>query len=276
MPGSSSTTEQPPPEVLRAFGATGVPHRLPGGQGTTWQCGDLVLKPRDMPAHALDWLAGEVAPRLRSGEIRAALPLPARSGGFEIGGWTAFPALPGSHLPGRWLDIIAAGRRFSDLCAGVSEPSFIRARTDAWARGDRIAWGEETVAQVEAVPEIARIRSVLQPVEDTPTLVHGDLTGNVLFHDDLPPAIIDLSLYWRPAAYASAIVVVDAITFEGAPTGLVQTAATAPAFGQYLLRAIVFRLATDSLTGRSGPGGPSAYRRAIDSTLAFLGSGFPC
>ncbi len=33
-----------------------------------------------------------------------------------------------------------------------------------------------------------------------PQLVHGDLTGNLLFHTSLPPAVIDLSPYWRPTA----------------------------------------------------------------------------
>jgi hypothetical protein len=38
----------------------------------------------------------------------------------------------------------------------------------------------------------------------------------VLFHDGLPPAIIDFTPYWRPVGYASAIVVADALVWEGA------------------------------------------------------------
>ena len=36
--------------------------------------------------------------------------------------------------------------------------------------------------------------------------MHGDLTGNVLFAEGLPPAILDLSLYFRPPGFATAVV----------------------------------------------------------------------
>jgi hypothetical protein len=67
-------------------------------------------------------------------------------------------------------------------------------------------------------------------------LVHGDLTGNVLFHDELPPAIIDFVPYWRPTEYATAIVVTDAVLWENAPTELLNGVSA-----QYLLRALIFR-----------------------------------
>lgn len=47
-------------------------------------------------------------------------------------------------------------------------------------------------------------------------LVHADLTGNVLISADRPPAIIDVSPYWRPPAYAEGIVIADAICWHGA------------------------------------------------------------
>lgn len=267
MPGSFSTAEGPGPEVLRAFGATGALRRLPGGRGTSWRCGHVVLKPRDMPVEALAWLAEEVGPRLRGDAVRVALPVRSTGGGFDVAGWTAFPYLPGARLPGRWLDIVAAGRRFSESCAGIGEPAFIRGRTDAWARADRSAWGENPFPEIDNLPEIHRIRSALRPVADPPTLIHGDLTGNVLFHPDLAPALIDLSLYWRPIGYASAIVAVDAITFEGAPPSLLGD--VAPGFGQCLLRAILFRMVTDHFLGRL-PDEASRYRRVIEATFAFL------
>ena len=47
-------------------------------------------------------------------------------------------------------------------------------------------------------------------------LVHGDLLGNVLYDDSLPPAVIDVSPAWRPARYADAIVVIDALGWSDA------------------------------------------------------------
>ncbi len=56
-------------------------------------------------------------------------------------------------------------------------------------------------------------------------LIHGDLSGNVLFAAGLPPAIIDFSPYWRPVAYASAVVAVDGVLWFGAGEALLQRAA---------------------------------------------------
>ena len=38
---------RPPAAVLDAFGVTGEPCLLEGGQGRTWRVGDLVVKPVD-------------------------------------------------------------------------------------------------------------------------------------------------------------------------------------------------------------------------------------
>ena len=36
---------RPGPAVLASFGATAGPVSLPGGEGTAWRAGDVVLKP---------------------------------------------------------------------------------------------------------------------------------------------------------------------------------------------------------------------------------------
>jgi hypothetical protein len=66
----------------------------------------------------------------------------------------------------------------------------------------------------------------------------------VLFDDQLPPAVIDFSPYWRPTAFASAIVVADALVWEGAPDELAD--AVDP---QYLLRALIYRAVTSMVAG---------------------------
>jgi hypothetical protein len=65
----------------------------------------------------------------------------------------------------------------------------------------------------------------------------------VLFADGQPPAVIDLSPYVRPAAFASAIAVVDAMAWEAAPLTLAIRFGTRNEQGDQLLaRAVVFRL----------------------------------
>lgn len=77
-------------------------------------------------------------------------------------------------------------------------------------------------------------------------LIHGDLSGNVLLGRGLVPTVIDVSPYWRPAAYADAVVAVDAFLWWRAdpeilplahPSGLGATS-----WRSLLARAFVFRL----------------------------------
>ncbi|MFD2352698.1 phosphotransferase [Nonomuraea ferruginea] len=87
---------------------------------------------------------------------------------------------------------------------------------------------------------LAELLGLLAPVAAPAQLVHGDLTGNVLFHRGSPPAVIDFSPYWRPAPYADAIVVADALLYHDAEPDLVDAIGEdAP---RWLARALAFRL----------------------------------
>ena len=48
---------RPDPGVLAAFGAHADPVPLPGGEGTAWRAGEIVLKPAGDPRVA-GWTAG--------------------------------------------------------------------------------------------------------------------------------------------------------------------------------------------------------------------------
>src|SRR5262249_21720456 len=91
------------------------------------------------------------------------------------------------------------------------------------------------------------------PVTAPSQLIHGDLTGNVLFDNRQPPAIIDFSPYWRPTAYASAIVIADALIWEGADRQVLDAITDIGDFGQYLVRALIFRAVTDWIFSQEDP-----------------------
>jgi len=102
----------------------------------------------------------------------------------------------------------------------------------------------------------------------------GDLTGNVLFSDGLPPAVIDFSPYWRPIAFASAVVVADALVWEGADENLVEAVAHIERFDQFLLRALIYRAVTDRLFRQDQPIRPDAadpYLRAVELACRLAG-----
>jgi uncharacterized protein (TIGR02569 family) len=234
--------------VLAAYGVTGTPVPLPGGQGTSWRCGDLVLKPVDGDPAGLQWAVGPLA-EARTSTVRWPTPVRTADGALVVDGWSATTILAGEHRPGRWADAVAAGEAFADAVAHLPRPAFLAARDDPWAVADRVAWGEVRVDGLDDAPHVRRLRAALTPVRTPAQLVHGDLTGNVLLHPTLPPAVIDLSLYWRPAAYGSAVVIADALVLEGATTALLDVLRPDVELPQLVLRALIFRVVTDRLLG---------------------------
>jgi uncharacterized protein (TIGR02569 family) len=244
--------------VLRAFAAVGAPRPLAGGRQTAWRAGDVVLKPLDMSPEALRWQAGLLAGLAGRSDFRVAVPRRARDGSLVVDGWTAWPFLDGEHTTGRWPEVVAVGERFHAAVRGCARPAFLAARDDHWAVADRVAWGELDPAAYRHVRHVAELSASLRPVYDRDQVVHGDLTGNVLFHPRLPPAVIDLSAYWRPAAFGTAVVVADALVWHGAGESLVRAAGAAPHVAQYLLRALIFRRVAEHLAGWDGPGDSGA------------------
>jgi hypothetical protein len=73
--------------------------------------------------------------------------------------------------------------------------------------------------------------------------------------------VIDLSPYWRPRHYASAIVVVDAVVFHAADLRLLSTVADR----EFLVRALLFRLLAEPQPAASsrGTGRPSSTPAAL-------------
>ena len=108
-----------------------------------------------------------------------------------------------------------------------------------------------------------------RPISLPSQLIHGDLTDNVLFDDELAPAIIDLTPYWRPAAFASAIVVHDAVRWWSAdPEPLIAATAHLEEFPQLFVRAAIYRMVTSIIVGS---GDPEDRREVVDLATWLAG-----
>ena len=237
----------PPEQLLAAFDAD---HRdlrpLRGGQGTAWGAGSLVFKPLDMTREALIWQE-RILGGIGEDGFRLARPVRARDGRLAVAGWSAWQRVDGEYMPRRWAEICAVGERFHQATAGIPVPGWHRRRSDPFARADQAAWDGAVLSEFTTLGPVARLAGQLRPVGGRAQLIHGDLSGNVLFHPDLPPAIIDLSPYWRPALFATAIVVIDAMIWEGADRSVLSVIDGRPGAYQYLLRAAIFRVVMDHL-----------------------------
>ena len=226
--------------MLAAYGLTGRPEPLDGGQGTSWRVGDAVLKPDVAPPAYLAWRAGVLQRLDEQPGLRVSPPLRTCAGGLVTHGWTASRWEPGASVPGQWAAVVEVGHRLHAALADEPQPEVLVQRTDPWAEADRIAWGERPLP-AGAGPPLLELAAARRPLALPGQLVHGDLTGNVLFADGLAPLVLDLSPYWRPAAYASAVVVAD-----GGPEDL----GGGPDWPQLVLRARLFRAVTEHLRRR--------------------------
>lgn len=147
---------RPSPEVLASFGASADPVSLPGGEGTAWRAGEVVLKPASDPRVArwtadlyrdLDSLGPSAARRdpldpsapRRDPGFRVPRPLRTVAGDGAAGDWVAQDPLAGAWVAWQWLPgepaswagvsplwprLIAASRAFHAALAGQRRPGW--------------------------------------------------------------------------------------------------------------------------------------------------------
>lgn len=235
----------PPLAVRRDFGCeTYEPRRLSGGQGTAWAVGEVILKPTADPGTD-GWIAQTTA-ALQPNAYRLPRPVPSSNGQWTTAGWCAWRRITGEHgSGGRWREIVAVARALHEDLATVPRPAFLERRQDPWAISDRVAWGLPYIPRHELLDQLLqRCARWRRPERQDDQLVHGDLYGNVLFAPDELPAVIDLSPYWRPAAYALAIAAVDAIAWYSASAAVIDDLEDLDDLASLLARAAMFRLVT--------------------------------
>src|SRR3954452_5719472 len=207
--------------------------RRPGALTRPRSCCPGVAEPAAGPAggdHGHPAAAPAAGPAARpSGPRprRLAVPVPPPDASWVGEGWPASRYEPDT-VSTRDLDVtLAAGRVLhAELAAWVSaRPAGLDARTARWAVAEREAFADGEV--------------------DLPSqLVHADLFGNVLLDGRGAPVVIDVSPAWRPARWAEAVAVLDAVADAVAPPSVL--AAWSSATDRELLRrALTFRVASD-------------------------------
>jgi len=236
----------PPHGVLREFGLAGEAERLAGGLGSSVRVGGAVLKPVCDREEA-EWAGGvldRVWNEVCGTELRIPRPLRADCGRWSVDGWAASEFLAGrTGSAGRWRIVLATSRAFHRAVAGCPRPPFVDRMEHPYALADRYAWGEMDVALVEPVAGMVELlRGWLRPVEMPCQVIHGDLSENLLFAPGQPPAVIDFSPYWRPAAFADGIVIADSLVWSDGDLGLITDAEDPVVLFQMTLRATLFRL----------------------------------
>ncbi|KAJ6440552.1 dihydroxyacetone kinase [Purpureocillium lavendulum] len=211
--------------------------------------GDVVLKPSDNNTES-QWV-GEALCRLTdslpgNANYRVSKPIPL------VDDATKDPV-------DRFSEILQTSQGFHHDIKGITldKPAFIGNRGNRWDAADLVTWNERQLTDIASVSEemlayfeepLEELRQMIKPLpSDLPLqLIHGDLTGNVLFDANgrTPPGIIDMTCYWRPAAYAEAIVVADGLAWHAEGRDLVELYGVDEVRIQLLVRALYWRVIT--------------------------------
>ncbi len=283
------TPVEPPEHVLSTFGLDGSePIALGPDWDGGWRVGEVVLSL--VADHARAAWSAKVRENLFVEGMRLARPFRATDGRYVVSGWRADTYIAGAPEP-RYDEIVSLANRLHAVTSKLDRPRFLLASpvapftdVDIFGFADRAAWEEHplTVARkmgalvdlspdaehsVELVKEFAALRT---PVTAEPQLVHGDLFGTVLFAGTAAPGITDITPYWRPATWAAAVAVIDALAWGGADDELIVRWRELPEWSQMALRALIFRLAVHALHPRSTSEAFPGLQRAAELVRWFF------
>jgi uncharacterized protein (TIGR02569 family) len=245
----AAMTPVPSQSVLEAFAVDGRPLALDGGEGVSFRVGDVVLK-RVHDQAETEWTQ-DLLSRVEQVGFRLADPIATTAGAWVHDDWCAGRFIDGLRPAApAWDDIADAGLRFADAAERVRDGGgeVLAARTHRWAIADRVAWDE---AQVELDPDavdvMVRLTTWLRPGVHGVHFVHADLSGNVFIDPAGVPVVLDVSPYLRPRRWAVAVVVADAVLWNGADLELAESFAASATDRDLLGRALIFRLVAEQL-----------------------------
>ncbi|KAF4493841.1 phosphotransferase family [Fusarium agapanthi] len=237
-------SQLPPSPALDAFGVEGSLIQVLGGRDD------------DKESEYITTLCKSLL-ELHSVDYRVSRPIQASDARYVCDGWTAWEYLEGKATPQGKFDILMrACRAFhADVTRlPVERPSFLSTRQNRLTEADLVTWEEKKLEDVEEIND--DVMATIQPILDQllklrqpfregikNQLIHGDLTGNVLFNSETnnPSVIIDITFYWRPAEYAEAIIVADGLIWLNGDRKLVEIFGTDHTRVQLLARALYWR-----------------------------------
>jgi uncharacterized protein (TIGR02569 family) len=243
----------PPPHILTAFNLNiqDEPVALPGGIHGAFRAGPVVLKHVDDP-HAYKWICENIL-SLQIAGVRLQQPMRTSDGCWIKDGWSAYQYLTGSTVEGSLQRKLEVARKLHHGLKAINNPPpFLIQRYDPWGCAERMIWGEEQLPQTLSASIQEKLTSLIdlnQALEKTSQIVHVDLCGNIIFDSGLEPAIIDLSLTFRPALFAEAVLIYDAVVWEGGNINEVASWTAIKENKNFLKKATAFRLLVTVLIG---------------------------
>jgi hypothetical protein len=200
--------------LKQEFEITGDAQEISGGRGSTISIGEYILKPLDTTSEEANWVMDlyEAINKVCENEsFEIARPKRNRSGNWISNGWICFYKSKGKEDRAQLLEKLEISNELHKLLENYPKPDFLDLRNNRSSIADNIAW-QSSDAQISYKPlkEVFNKLQTISPKINLPSqIIHGDLGGNILFSESSKPVVIDFSPYFRPKAFANAIMVVD-------------------------------------------------------------------
>jgi uncharacterized protein (TIGR02569 family) len=257
--------------VLRAFGTTDPPTQVDASESQCFVANGVIFK-LTADVEEAEWMADLCAALVVRG-TPVSRPRQATTGEWVIDGWQAFERERGLHSR-NWSAILNATQALHAALRHVPEPRFLRRRQHRWAVADRIAWGDIEPAGLAPIvmDPLENLLAELPANTARSQLVHGDVAGNALGRSRRLPTLIDFSPYWRPPAYAEALIAVDAIRRFGASRDVLPVFKNVADFEEHFVRGVVFRLAALGVGLASGMTSLAVERPTLDLPIEIARS----
>lgn len=235
-------------EILNSYNLCGDIIPLTGGQNTAVRVGNAVLKPVD-DINQCEWLL-HIVSNLNPQGYRLSKPVQSKYGTFVYRGWACTQYEIGKDVQGRIEDKLQVSRLFHRDLSTIDFQDFPYIE-NPWSKGHRIAWQIDELSRDlprEAQEMISPILGMVSLKEQyNMQIVHGDLSGNILFDEAMSPLVIDFSPTIAPVEYAEAILVCDCIAWQGSKVSEIDLLPNDKLYREMILRAIIFRLTVSAI-----------------------------
>ena len=228
-------------EIAKLFGSNIKPILLSGGLGNTYKSGNIVLKPGSDPIESNE--LAEIASRVNYDKVRIPKPIKSINNNWIEHNYVAWEYLDGKDLIESYSEKIDLCDHFSQAFKQFDKPDFIDQKKNSWHTADKVTWGELDKTYDPGFQNIINsVMNQLVLINLPNTIIHGDISGNIISDPNKGIGVIDLTLYWRPKDFSKAVLLMDIWAWDDAPLDLYNQVSDLPEFDQLLIRAGLRRI----------------------------------
>ncbi|MBN2795760.1 MAG: hypothetical protein JXR88_10165 [Clostridia bacterium] len=229
-------------EILEAFHIQDDGQHLEGGQNQSIRFGHVVLKPVEDEVYYNT--ISEIFNSLDSNRYRISKHMLSKYGQYAYKGYGATWFEPGFEVDDRLEEKLLVSHALHESSKNTSTNQLPKGK-DPWSKAHTLLWNKE---RLKAVNEqnifVNQLLDQLPDYNETHQLIHSDLGGNILFHQDLPPLVIDFSPAEAPKSFADAVLVCDSIAWGNQSIESLKLLRSNINYRESILYAVAFRVAT--------------------------------